>query len=127
VAQRPGAPMWFGVGSRQQLVFGLPGNPVATLECLIRFVVPAALRLMGGIAAPLEHVALTSPVERGRPMAYYMPVALRRDAAGRTGVEPMLTNGPGDFLGLAGSVGFVELPPRPQGFSAGFVAPLHRW
>ena len=35
VAQRPGRPMWFGVGPRGQLVFGLPGNPVSTLICLI--------------------------------------------------------------------------------------------
>ena len=50
IAQRPGMPMWFGVGLTGQLVFGLPGNPVATLACLVRYVIPAALTAMA--AAP---------------------------------------------------------------------------
>ncbi|MDP9083507.1 MAG: molybdopterin molybdotransferase MoeA, partial [Pseudomonadota bacterium] len=34
IAQRPGKPMWFGIGPQGQSVFGLPGNPVSTLVCL---------------------------------------------------------------------------------------------
>jgi molybdopterin molybdotransferase len=127
VDQRPGGPMWFGIGSRRQLVFGLPGNPVATLMCLVRFVISAAERAMGAIDRPSEHITLISPVKRGRPMTYYLPVSLQLDASGRPGAEPQPTNGPGDFLGLAGTDGFVELPPQPEGFPSGFVAPLHRW
>ena len=41
IAQRPGKPMWFGIGPQGQAVFGLPGNPVSTLVCLIRYVIPA--------------------------------------------------------------------------------------
>jgi molybdopterin molybdotransferase len=127
VAQRPGAPMWFGVGLGGQLVFGLPGNPVATLVCLIRFVIQAAERAMGALDRPAEHIMLVSPVKRGRAMTYYLPVTLKLGESGKPGAEPQPTNGPGDFLGLAGTDGFVELPPRPEGFEAGFVAPLHRW
>ena len=127
VAQRPGAPMWFGVAPRKQLVFGLPGNPVATLICLIRYVVPTALSAMGCVERPLEQIALAAQVTRGRPMAYYLPVSLTLDSCGRPGAQPQPTNGPGDFLGLAGTDGFIELPPRPEGFPAGFVAPLRRW
>ncbi len=29
IAQRPGRPMWFGIGPQGQAVFGLPGNPVS--------------------------------------------------------------------------------------------------
>ena len=43
VAQRPGMPMWFGVSPRGCAVFGLPGNPIATLVCLVRYVVPALI------------------------------------------------------------------------------------
>ena len=46
VAQRPGMPMWFGIGPTGQAVFGLPGNPVSTLICLIRYVVPAMTAAM---------------------------------------------------------------------------------
>jgi molybdopterin molybdotransferase len=119
--------MWFGIGSRKQLVFGLPGNPVATLICLVRYVIPAAMRAMGNIERPLEQIALAAHVGRGRSMVYYLPVSLTLDADGRPGAQPQPTNGPGDFLGLAGTDGFVELPPQPEGFPAGFVAPLRRW
>src|SRR5580692_3017983 len=47
VAQRPGRPMWFGIGPQGQSVFGLPGNPVSTLVCLIRYVIPAIAEAMG--------------------------------------------------------------------------------
>ena len=41
VAQRPGKPMWFGVAQSGPAVFALPGNPVSTLVCLSRYVLPA--------------------------------------------------------------------------------------
>jgi molybdopterin biosynthesis enzyme len=47
IAQRPGKPMWFGIGPQGQSVFGLPGNPVSTLVCLIRYVIPAIAEAMG--------------------------------------------------------------------------------
>ena len=46
VAQRPGKPLWFGVGAGGQTVYALPGNPVSTLVCLARYV----LRGPGGVA-----------------------------------------------------------------------------
>ena len=33
VAQRPGKPIWFGLGAAGQAVFGLPGNPVSPCGC----------------------------------------------------------------------------------------------
>jgi hypothetical protein len=85
------------------------------------------MRVMGCIERPLEQIALNAQFKSGRPMAYYLPVSLTLDSAGRPGALPQPTNGPGDFLGLAGTEGFVELPPQPEGFPAGFVAPLRRW
>lgn len=127
VAQRPGMPMWFGVGPQGQIVFGLPGNPVATLVTLIRYVVPAALTAMGTRAPMQEQVPLAAAVERGRAMTYFLPVSVGIDEAGRPSAMARPPNGPGDFLALTGTDGFVELPPRPAGFPAGFIAPLFRW
>jgi len=127
VAQRPGRPMWFGVGTRGQLVFGLPGNPVATLVCLIRYVVPAIAAAMGAARATPEPIALASAVKFGRSMSSFMPVAVRHDERAQTRAEPRRPNGPGDFLALAGTDGFVELPPRAEEFPAGYVASLYRW
>ena len=41
ILQRPGLPMWFGVSTAGKPVFALPGNPVSTLVCCVRYVVPA--------------------------------------------------------------------------------------
>jgi molybdopterin molybdotransferase len=50
VALRPGKPLWFGRRG-DQLVFGLPGNPVSAIVCFLLFARPA-LAALQGIAAP---------------------------------------------------------------------------
>ena len=127
VAQRPGMPLWFGIGPKGQAVFGLPGNPVATLVCLIRYVVPAMLAAMGDRRSPAEPIALAAPVKYHRSVTYFLPVKVQHDGLGRATAAPRPPNGPGDFLALTEADGFVELPPRPEGFPEGFVASLYRW
>jgi molybdopterin molybdotransferase len=127
VSQRPGMPMWFGVGPAGQVVFGLPGNPVATLVCLMRHVVPAAFRAMGAKQAPQEQIALASEVDRGRRMTYFLPVSVELDDEHHPVAVPRPPNGPGDFLALTRADGFLELPPTSTGFPKGFVATLYRW
>jgi molybdopterin molybdotransferase len=126
VAQRPGRPMWFGVGPRGQLVFGLPGNPVSTLVCLVRYVLPALRIAMGQTAAPLPRLAIGEAMG-GRKMTYFMPVALVVSDGGATTGQPRPPHGSGDFLALAGTDGFVELPPQADGYPPGFIADFYRW
>jgi molybdopterin molybdotransferase len=127
VAQRPGRPMWFGIGPQGQSVFGLPGNPVSTLVCLIRYVIPAIAEAMGTSRLPPERLALGSQVTFQPPLAYFLPVAIEHDEWGRPWVTPRPPNGSGDFLSLAGSDGFVELPPGPNTYPKGFVSNVYRW
>ncbi len=127
VAQRPGMPMWFGIGPAGQAVFGLPGNPVSTLVCLIRYVVPAMTAAMGTRRTAPELIALAAPVKFQRQLAYFLPVSMRYNERGRALAVPQPTNGPGDFLALTQSDGFVELPPQSEPFPQGFVATLYRW
>ena len=127
IAQRPGRPMWFGVGPQGQAVFGLPGNPVSTLVCLIRYVIPAIAEAMGTKRAPPERLALAAPVTFDHPLTYFLPVAIEHDDWGRPWANPRPPNGSGDFLTLAGTDGFVELPPGPNTYAKGFVATVFRW
>jgi molybdopterin molybdotransferase len=127
IAQRPGKPMWFGVSQAGPAVFALPGNPVSTQVCLSRYVLPALRVAMGQAPAPPPRIALTAPVDVKAPLAFYVPITLRSDEWGRTAAEPRPTNGSGDFTALAGTDGFVELPPGPNTFPKGFVAPFFRW
>lgn len=125
VEQRPGRPLWFGVGPRGQLVFGLPGNPVATLICLLRYVIPA-LRTSMAWQPRSERIAIAEALD-GRKLTYFMPVVLQPEAATPGLASARLPRGSGDFLALAGTDGFIELPPQPEGYAAGFTAEFYRW
>ncbi len=127
VAQRPGKPMWFGIGPQGQSVFGLPGNPVSTLMCLIRYVIPAIAEAMGTRRAQPERLALAAPITFQHALAFFVPVIIEHDDWGRPWAHPRPPNGSGDFLSLAGTDGFVELPPGPNTYPKGFVANVFRW
>ena len=127
IAQRPGAPMWFGTGPTDQAVFGLPGNPVSTLTCLIRYVMPAIAASMGMTGGVSERVALATPVTVDSPRAYFLPVCVEHDESGRPWASPRPTHGSGDLLSLAGTDGFVELPPGPNTYPQGFTCTGYRW
>jgi len=127
VAQRPGLPLWFGVASSGAAVFALPGNPVSTLVCVARYVMPALFAMMGATAREPQKIALGAPVTVKPALAFFMPVHLESDDEGRTWAMPRPTNGSGDFTALARTDGFVELPPGPMTYSKGFVTRLHRW
>jgi molybdopterin molybdotransferase len=127
VAQRPGKPMWFGVTSSGTTVFALPGNPVSTFVCLSRYVLPALFAAMGQDPLPPEKMALGGEVVNSTSLTFFMPIRVEVDDWGRAWAMPCPTNGSGDFTSLAGTDGFVELPPGPNKYPKGFVTRLHRW
>jgi len=127
VAQRPGKPLWFGVAPSGAAVFGLPGNPVSTLVCLTRYVLPALRGSLGQSPERSERMALSAPLTVTPPLTHFIPVRLEQDDWGRDWAVPAPTNGSGDFTALAGTEGFVELPPGPNTYAKGFVTRLYRW
>jgi len=127
VAQRPGKPLWFGMAPSGAAVFGLPGNPVSTLVCVTRYVLPALSGSLGQAPATPQRMALGAPFTVKAPLAHFIPVRLQQDDWGREWAVPAPTNGSGDFTSLAGTAGFVELPPGPNTYAKGFVTRLHRW
>ena len=127
VAQRPGGPMWFGVAAGNRAVFALPGNPVSVLVCLGRYVIPALRAATGTTMSPARQVALAAPFEVRPPLAYFLPVTLEYDQAGRTLASPRPTRGSGDFVSLGGTDGFVELPPGPAVHPEGFGVAFYQW
>jgi molybdopterin molybdotransferase len=127
VAQRPGLPLWFGVAASGAAVFALPGNPVSTLVCVARYVMPALFAMMGATPREPRKIALGGPVTVKQSLAFFMPVRIETDDSGRAWAMPRPTNGSGDFTALAGTDGFAELPPGPNTYPKGFVTRLHRW
>jgi molybdopterin molybdotransferase len=127
IRQRPGKPMWFGVSARGKAIFALPGNPVSTLVCTTRYLLPA-LRFAARAAAPgKELVELAAPVDASADLTVFMPVTLSWSDGGTALATPRPTNTSGDFTALAGTDGFVELPPQNGPHPRGTVARLFRW
>lgn len=127
VAQRPGKPLWFGIGPAGQAVFGLPGNPVSSLVCLVRYVLPGLQAAAGLASRAPEPVALGAAFRVKPALWYFLPVQFDSNPSLGTVAIPKPTRGSGDFVSLLGTDGFVELPPGPAEYPAGHVAPFHRW
>lgn len=121
VAQRPGKPLWFGVGPGGQLVFGLPGNPASCLTCLVRYVLPL-LRGMTGAPVINRTVTLNAPARTEAALTLFVPVRVEDGKA-----TILATQGSGDFLALLGSDGLAELPPRGAAHEAGEAVRYYPW
>jgi molybdopterin molybdotransferase len=127
VAQRPGKPMWFGIGPQGQAVFALPGNPVSALVCCVRYVLPALLEAMGAAVDETNGVTLVAPAETNAALTCFVPASLENGASGRVLARPVPSNTSGDFFSLTRTHGFIQLPPGQDTFAAGFVAPFYHW
>lgn len=127
VAQRPGKPLWFGVSGRGTPVFALPGNPVSAYTCLHRYVLPALAHASGATVPAPRVVALAAPVVFRPKLAWLLPVQLTAGPRAEQLAAPDPSNTSGDFAGLLGTDGFVELPPGPAEFPAGTLAPFFPW
>jgi len=127
VAQRPGKPFWFGLNPEGKPVFALPGNPVSAYTCLHRYVLPGLAQASGLIPGAPRMVALAGPVTFKPPLAYFLPVRLGSGPRGELLATPDPSNTSGDFAGLVGTDGFVELPAAQTEFPAGYLAPFRAW
>jgi molybdopterin molybdotransferase len=126
VAQRPGKPLWFGVGPGGQTVYALPGNPVSTLVCLARYVFAGLETSLNAAPSAPERIALAERFEVKPALTMFVPVQIGSAAVQRQAVlKP--TRGSGDFTSLIGTDGFVELPVGPAAVAAGTPVALYSW
>lgn len=127
VLQRPGLPFWFGVSADQKPVFALPGNPVSSLVCLVRYVAPALITALGATPRSPRLVKLGREVRFEPDLTYFLPVTLDYRSDGECLALPRPANTSGDFAALSGTDGFVELPRGREWFPEGFVASYWKW
>jgi molybdopterin molybdotransferase len=124
IAQRPGKPMWFGTRDDGKAVYALPGNPVSTLVCLVRYVIPGLEAATGLVPPAPILLPLTQSYRLMADLTTLLPVKL---VGNPSGAQPQPTKGSGDFTSLLGSDGFVELPPGPEAAAAGTPVKFYRW
>ncbi len=109
-------------------MFALPGNPVSTLVCLSRYVIPALLAAMGETQRRRAQDSAGGAGDRDhRNSCSSCRCAPKWMTGAGTGRSRASTNGSGDFTSLAGTDGFVELPAGPNTYPKGFVTRLFRW
>ena len=127
VSQRPGKPMWFGIGPNRQAVFALPGNPVSALVCCRQYVIPALAAASAATPRTPEFAVLAGDVTFEPDLTCFQPVRLVSSAGGQVLAMPVRTNTSGDFTALSATDGYVELARQQSHFPAGTPVFLHRW
>jgi molybdopterin molybdotransferase len=117
IAQKPGKPMWFGTNG-STTVFALPGNPVSSLMCATRYLLPWVRKYMG-----YEHRICTAILEdafelKGQ-LTQFAAVSITTTATGSRHARIIRNNGSGDYAGLFGADGFVELNADKKRYEKG--------
>ncbi len=118
---RPGKPVLGGIAEGGRPVLALPGNPVSVMVTARRLAWPAIARRAGITRTlPTPLVRLFPPATSCIAMWWHRAVRLREDGT----AELVETRGSGDVVAIAGTDGFVELPPGASGEGP---FPFHRW
>jgi molybdopterin molybdotransferase len=102
------------------VVFGLPGNPVSALVCLHRYVLPALSLWSGESTLMRPRRILRGEFTKLPGLTLFLPIREMSDGT----VAPAPVANSGDFAGLAGSDGFVEVD---ESFAEGAAAPYFPW
>jgi molybdopterin molybdotransferase len=121
VSQKPGKPLLFG-RKGDQLIFGLPGNPLASHFCFHRYVAAAVRRSQG--KHPVAQAVLgelTRSVQPKRERTYFVAAVARRDmeAESTWKVHPSPGTSSADIFASAGANCYAELPPGETPVPAG--------
>lgn len=125
VAMRPGHPLAFGTSQTGTAVFGLPGNPVASMVCFEQFVAPALRQSMGHkklyrrtLQARLAHDMKGSP---GKTI--FIRVTLHRDEQGYVATSTG-AQGSGVLMSMALAEALLAIPAESGGLKAGDLASI---
>lgn len=126
VALQPGKPTWFGHRG-DQLVFGLPGNPVSAAVTFSLFVAPALARLQGLTPAAPEVAAavLGADVARNPDREQALRVRLQRDGD-KAIATPNGDQGSHVLSSLLGADALALIAPGPGIVAAGATVALER-
>jgi molybdopterin molybdotransferase len=126
IEQRPGRPLWFGAVADGAVVFALPGNPVSSVVCGLRYVLPFLRASLGQLPDSQGFARLSKPVTFEPDLTYFLPVALHPSPDdGGWLAKPLPGSGSADFSNLLNVNAFAELPADQSDFPAGTIVAFH--
>ena len=130
VRLRPGKPTVFArlPGSKQTLLFGLPGNPVS-VSVTFNLFARTALRAMQGALRPAlveERAVLSRPAKGTAERTSYLPASLTTDEHGRLAAVPLKWGGSSDFVAFARATALVIVQADVKVVEAGSVVEVVR-
>ncbi|MDQ6984387.1 MAG: molybdopterin-binding protein, partial [Ghiorsea sp.] len=123
VAMRPGHPLAFGTSEQGAAIFGLPGNPVASMVCFEQFVAPALRQMMGQKKCFLRTIEarLSHDMKGSLGKMMFIRVTLSRDEQGYVATSTG-AQGSGVLMSMALAEGLLAIPADKAGLKAGELA-----
>jgi len=129
LAMRPGKPLAFGRvwsggrpgAGRAALLFGLPGNPVATMVTFYQIVRPALLAMSGAVAQPVPLIPAVcgEPVRKRPGRTEFQRGLAARDAHGQWRVAPTGSQSSGALSTMSAANCFIVLAHDASDLDAG--------
>ncbi len=111
VSQKPGKPMFFARRD-DQLLFGLPGNPVAVLNCFAYYIHPLLQRMQG---RPFSWETLSgtidSPYKNRGDRSFFLRVAVSREHPEPVTITPLRKQGSHMLSSMTDADGFLLIEP----------------
>jgi len=125
INMKPGKPTAFGVND-DTLVFGIPGNPVASMVVFEEFVRPALLKMMGQtkLTRPAVSAVADDTFAADDGKTHFVRVVVRKDN-GTYRAASAGGQGSHQISGFARANGLLILTPERQEVSAGETAEVH--
>lgn len=119
VKQKPGKPFAFWTYNHK-LIFGLPGNPIASLICFEEYVRPALLKMSGHaeVLRPVVKAKLTHPLKKKPGRQHFVGVCLSKKDETYYATVPG-RQGSGILTSFSGANGIAVIPLDVSELAAG--------
>ncbi len=111
VSQKPGKPMFFAHRD-DQLLFGLPGNPVAVLNCFAYYIHPLLQRMQGrSFCWETIPGTIDSPYENREDRSFFLRVTVSGGSPEANRVSPLKNQGSHMLSSMTDADGFLLIEP----------------
>jgi molybdopterin molybdotransferase len=120
IAMRPGKPLMFGALG-DQMVLGLPGNPVSTMVCAHLFLGPAIRQMLGraDTAPPVTYARLKTPMNANDRRQDYVRARMTAEQEHGFAVEPFRVQDSSMMSVYASANALIVRPPHADAVQQG--------